>query len=310
MGILRYTLLWASHNAWLKERVPRQAFVRRAVRRFMPGEDAAAALAAAEVFQQQGIGSVLTVLGEDLADESEARSVVDEYGALLGEIARRSLDAEISVKPTHLGLDLGADVAAAGLDRLAALSAAHGKVMWIDMEGSQHTDATLALYARVRASQPGVGLCLQSYLRRTGADLESLLAEPTAVRLVKGAYAEPGTIAYTRKAEVDARFLELAGRLLAAAAGQPRARVGIATHDRRLIGRVIEAAESSRVPRSAYEFQMLYGIQRDEQLRLARAGYRVRVLISFGPAWFPWYLRRLAERPANLWFVLRNLVAR
>jgi len=310
LSILRHTLLWASHNPWLKERVPRHAYVRRAVRRFMPGEDAAAALAAAEAFQQQGIGSVLTVLGEDLANESEARSGVDEYSALLGEIAHRSLDAEISVKPTHLGLELGADIAAAGLERLAALSAAHGKVLWIDMEGSNHTDATLALYRRVRGSRPGVGICLQSYLRRTAADLESLLAEPPVVRLVKGAYAEPGSIAYTRKAEVDARFLELAGRLLAAAAGQPGARVAIATHDRRLIGRLIEAAESSRVPRSAYEFQFLYGIQREEQLRLARAGYRVRVLISFGRAWFPWYLRRLAERPANLWFVLRNLVAR
>src|SRR5262249_47785676 len=142
------------------------------------------------------------------------------------------------------------------------------------------------------------------------ADLESLLDRPPMIRLVKGAYAEPPSIAYERKTDVDERFFELAQRLLAAARGHHSARVAIATHDRRLISRIVESAEADRVPRSAYEFQMLYGIQRTEQRRLAREGFQVRVLISYGPAWFPWYLRRLAERPANLWFVLRNLVTR
>ena len=308
--MLRQALLWASRNPWLEQRLPRQAFVKRAVRRFMPGEDPGAALAAAEVFQGQGIGTVLTELGENLSEPSEARTVVERYAALFAEIARRNLDAEISVKPTHLGLDLGPDLASSGIERLAALSAAQRKVLWIDMEGSAYTDATLALYRRARGTQPGVGLCLQSYLRRTAADLESLLDRPPMIRLVKGAYAEPASIAYSRKADVDARFFDLAQRLLTAARDHPQARVGIATHDRSLITRIIEAADAARVPRSSYEFQMLYGIQRAEQLRLAQQGFRVRVLISYGPAWFPWYLRRLAERPANLWFVLRNMVAR
>ena len=308
--MLRQTLLWASRNPWLERQLPRRRFVKRAVRRFMPGEDPGAALAAAEVFQGQGIASVLTELGENLSEPSEARTVVERYAGLLEEIARRRLDAEISIKPTHLGLDLGPELASSGIERLAALSAAQGKVLWIDMEGSAYTDATLALYRRVRATQPGVGLCLQSYLRRTAADLESLLDRPPMFRLVKGAYAEPASIAYSRKADVDARFFELAQRLLSAAHGHPQARVAIATHDRAQIARIIEAADAARVPRSSYEFQMLYGIQRGEQLRLAQQGFRVRVLISYGPAWFPWYLRRLAERPANLWFVLRNMVAR
>ena len=308
--MLRETLLWASRNAWLRDQLPRQGFVRRAVRRFMPGEEVAEALDACEPFRRHGIGVVLTELGENVADADAARAVVADYADLLGEIRRRGLDAEISVKPTHLGFDVGAAIATSGVERLAALSAADGRVLWVDMEGSAYTEPTLALYHRVRAAQPATGLCVQAYLYRTREDLETLCRETPRVRLVKGAYAEPAAIAWPRKEDVDTSFFRLAARLLEAAAAAPGARAAIATHDRAMIARVIAHAGAKDIPRDRFEFQMLYGIARDEQYRLAAAGYRVRVLISYGSAWYPWYMRRLAERPANLWFVARSLVSR
>jgi len=308
--MLRSALLWASRSGVLRDRLMRQRFVQRAVRRFMPGEEAADALAACEELRGAGIGAVLTELGENVARASDVQRVVSDYDELLGEIERRGLDAEISVKPTHLGLDLDPELAHQALVRLAARSAGLGRVLWVDMEGSVYTEPTLALYRRLHASQPATGLCLQSYLYRTREDLESLCEGTPRIRLVKGAYAEPATIAWARKPEVDASFFRLAQRLLEAAAGRPGARAAIATHDRAMIARVIAHAEASGIARERYEFQMLYGIQPGEQVRLARAGHRVRVLISYGAAWFPWYMRRLAERPANLWFVARSLLPR
>ncbi|MGH2569361.1 MAG: proline dehydrogenase family protein, partial [Bacteroidota bacterium] len=184
-----------------------------------------------------------------------------------------------------------------------------GNFVWIDMEYSSYVDATLDLFKRVRDGRPNVGLCVQAYLYRTEKDLEALLAIPAAIRLVKGAYAEPAEIAYQRKEAVDKKYSELALRLLKSA-HRNRARSGIATHDRTLIKTVQEAAASMGLPKDSVEFQLLYGIQREEQLRLAREGYKTRVLISYGSYWFPWYMRRLAERPANVWFVVKNIVLR
>jgi proline dehydrogenase len=311
MSLLRQSLLWASQSPVLARRLPRLGFVRRAVSRFMPGETLAEALAACEALGGQGIGSVITLLGENVTDAAEARGVVDHYRGALDEIARRGLDAEVSIKPSHLGMDLDPAAAAAGLAELATRAAGHGTV-WVDMEGSATTAPTLDLFRRVRAAHASTGLCLQAYLRRSAADLEALVApgpHAARIRLVKGAYAEPPSIAFARKAEVDASYLALAERLLAAAQRDgPRPVFG--THDRQMIRRIVTLAEARGVAKSAYEFHLLYGIQRDEQLRLAAAGHRVRVLISYGSAWVPWYMRRLAERPANLGFVLRNLFQR
>jgi len=311
MSLLRQTLLWASRSPTLARRLPRLGFVRRAVSRFMPGETLAEALAACQTLMGQGIGSVITLLGENLADASEARAVVDHYRGALDEIARRRLDAEVSVKLTHLGMELDPAAAAAGLAELAARASGSGTV-WVDMEGSATTAPTLELFRRVHAAHGNTGLCLQAYLHRSAADLEALVAPgPGAarIRLVKGAYAEPPAIAFARKADVDASYLALAERLLAAAHHDgPRPVFG--THDRPMIRRIVAQAEAGGLAKSAYEFHLLYGIQRDEQLRLAAAGHRVKVLISYGSAWVPWYMRRLAERPANLGFVLRNLFQR
>ena len=304
--MMRALLLWASENAWLRERMPRLPFVRRAVSRFMPGEDTDAAIAAAAELQQRRMGAVLTVLGEHVKDEADAAAVVAQYSDLIQAIKDRGLDAEVSVKLTHLGLDLDPALAERNLVALATRAAALGQEVGVDMEGSAHTDRTVALYRRVRAVHANVGLCLQSYLRRTPDDLESLLPLRPTIRLVKGAYAESETIAFAAKAEVDAAFLRLAQRLLTART-HAGARVIFGTHDRRLIGEITTWAAAHGIPAGDYEFHLLYGIGREEQRRLAESGHRVCVLVSFGAAWFPWYMRRLAERPANLWFLVRNL---
>jgi proline dehydrogenase len=306
---VRGVLLWASQNRWMKERFPRYPFVRRAVSRFMPGEEVRDALDAAGGFEKQGISTILTLLGENVKDEAEARAVVMHYEGVLDEIQRLRLDAEVSIKLTHLGLDLGVSCCGDLLLALADAGARRGSMVWVDMEGSAYTQATIDVFRRVREKRPNVGLCLQAYLRRTQGDLEDLLAMGAAIRLVKGAYAEPHSIAFATKAEVDASFLRLTERMLQPDVAQGGARMAIATHDRGLIRRIQEAAAVRSIPRETFEFEMLYGIQSAEQVRLASEGYRVRVLISYGSEWFPWYMRRLAERPANLWFVARNLFA-
>lgn len=306
--MLRPLLLWASENTWLRERMPRLPFVRRAVRRFMPGEDAASAFAAAAEIQGQRMGCVLTLLGENVRTPADTEAVVRHYRETIREIQTRGLDAEVSVKLTHLGLDLDPALAEANLGTIAAAAAAAGQEVGVDMEGSAFTDRTLTLYRRVRAVHPNVGLCLQAYLRRTAVDLDTLLPLHPTIRLVKGAYAEPAAIAFAAKSDVDAEFARLAQRLLSAR-GADGPRVILGTHDRRLIAEIIAWASAQGIPPGAYEFHLLYGIGRDEQQRLAAAGHRVCILISYGAAWFPWYMRRLAERPANLWFVVKSLFA-
>ena len=310
MSLLRGALLWASGNRWMKERFPRYGFVRRAVSRFMPGEEVKDALAAAVAFRSQGITTILTLLGENVKDDAESKAVVRHYEDVLDQIRRLGLDAEISVKLTHLGADLEPPTAAENLLALVEGAARRGNRVWVDMEGSAYTQTTIDAFRRVRAAHDNVGLCLQAYLYRTERDLEDLLEIGASIRLTKGAYAEPSSIAYPSKADVDACYFRLAQRMLQPDALGSGARMALATHDAGLIRRIQEAAASRAVPKPAYEFEMLYGIQSGEQARLAAEGHRMRVLISYGREWFPWYMRRLAERPANLGFVIRNLFRR
>jgi len=303
---VRRLLLWMARNRWLKERLPRLPFARRAVRRFMPGETARDALEAAEQFRPAGIGVLFTQLGENLADLGAAEAVTAHYHGLLDEIQARALDGEISVKLTQLGLDLDADATFANASSLAEHAARMGGVFWIDMEGSAYTEPTLAMYERLKAEHANVGICLQAYLRRTPADLHRLLPLEPAIRLVKGAYDEPVSIAFRSRVEVNAAYQSLAVSMLPPAAAR-KLRLGLGTHDVALIERIAEFARSAGQPITSFEVQMLYGIRSGEQLRLARDGYRVRALISYGDAWYAWYLRRLAERPANVAFALRQL---
>ena len=295
-------------NAWLRVRLPRLWFVRRAIRRFMPGEDAEAALRAAASLDSAGIGSVFTRLGENLTRLDEADEVAEHYLQLSAEIARRDLAGEISVKLTQLGLDLDVERAYSHLVRLTERAGASGQTVWIDMEGSAYTERTVALYERLRSAHPNAGVCLQAYLRRTAADVQRLLPLGPAIRLVKGAYAEPAAIAYQTRREVDEHYHALAVQLLdARQTGRPL-RIALGTHDIGLIERAAAYASAHGSTNGAFEVHMLYGIRTDEQHRLARAGYAVRTLIAYGTHWYPWYMRRLAERPANVWFVLRQLL--
>jgi len=307
MGLARALLLKGSESEWLAEQASRRRFVRRATSRFMPGESMDDALAAARELGGKGMTTILTLLGENVEDEAAARAVVTAYEELLAHSREAGLDLDISVKPTHLGLDVGFEVAARNLGALARGAAESGALVVVDMESSPYCDPTLDLYHALRSDHENVGVCLQSYLYRTPEDLEALLDLVPMIRLVKGAYNEPPELAYRRKADVDAAFGRLSGRLLEAAR-DGRARVGFGTHDADLILAINRMAADIGCPREAFEIQMLYGIRRDLQKSLTEGGNRVRVLISYGTHWFPWYMRRLAERPANVGFVLRSML--
>jgi len=307
MGIMRSAFLRASKSQWLSRQVRDRRFVRRAMSRFMPGEDAESALQAAQKFGGHNIPTVLTQLGENVTDAGEAKAVTEHYTGVLNRIQALKLRAHISVKPTQLGLDVSQDLCREQLETLVSHAARVGTFVSIDMEGSDYVDRTLELYRKVRPAHPNVGLCLQAYLYRTPDDLTSLLPLSPTIRVVKGAYKEAPSIAFPRKADVDQRYFELAQRLLTGP--KPPQPHGLGTHDVHLIDRICTRARSGNIPNDAFEIQMLFGIHANDQTRLAAAGYTVRVLISYGSYWFPWYMRRLAERPANVWFVVKSMFA-
>jgi len=302
MGLARNIFLWASRSKRLRELLPRYGFIRKSVDRFMPGEEIGDALNAAENLKRNGIPAVITHLGENVRQESETATVRDHYLTVLDQIPTRRIDTHISVKLTELGLDQNPELCYSNLKSLIEKARDVGNFVWIDMEGSNYTESTSEMYRRVRSEYSNTGLCLQSYLYRTRNDLEKLLPLSPAIRLVKGAYAEPPGIAFPKKQDTDQNYFALA-RILLQQAKKP----AFATHDLDLIRRVQKEADMMGISKDAYEIQMLYGIRSETQLQLVREGFHVRVLISYGTYWFPWYMRRLAERPANVSFVLRNL---
>jgi proline dehydrogenase len=310
MGVLRRLLLAGSESRWLSRRATRARFVKRAVTRFMPGERVEHALAAASRLRQQGVGAVLTELGENVVDPNDADEVTRRYTDVVAKVRASGLDCQISVKLTHLGLDVDQARCRANLGALVECAARQGTFVWIDMERHTYVDRTLELYRHVLSEFPNVGVCLQAYLYRTAEDLASVLPLGGGVRLVKGAYGEPPSVAYPRKRDVDANFLALATRMIAPDAGRAGLRAVFGTHDPRLIKRIQAHADALSVARHAFEFHVLFGIQPAEQARLAGEGYRVRVLISYGEQWFPWYMRRLAERPANVLFAAKSVLSR
>jgi proline dehydrogenase len=298
-GLLRKVLLWAALNSWLGDR--------KAVHRFMPGEEVADALGAAVDLQVLGIGTLYTKLGEAITDPTGAQAVASHYIGLLEQLKAAEIDGELSVKLTQLGLDIDEDLCFGHLRRLAAAAEAQGSYLWIDMEDSSYVDRTLDLYQRLRASHGNTGICLQAYLRRTAKDIERLLPMGPAIRLVKGAYDEPGDVAFKSRKEVDANYLGLAVTMLRESRTRSM-RVGLGTHDVDLIEQIAVHAAAAGVPKDAFEVQMLYGIRAKEQRRLARSGYKVQTLIAYGGAWYRWYMRRLAERPANVLFAMRQML--
>jgi proline dehydrogenase len=249
---------------------------------------------------------LFTRLGETLTGIDDGDATAADYLRLLADARARGINAEASVKLTQLGFDLDADRAMDHLQRLAA--ADRDRAVWLDMEGSDYTEDTVGLYERLKETQPNFGLCLQAYLKRTYTDVERLLPLGPRIRLVKGAYAEPATIAYQSRREIDANYLALCVSMLREIKAGAELFLGLGTHDVTLVRQVADYARSIGLPKTVFDVEMLYGIRTDQQRKLAAEGFDVRVLIAYGEAWYPWYMRRLAERPANVIFAMRQLL--
>jgi len=308
VSVMRKVLLAMSTSTFMREQATKRKFVRKSVSAFMPGEQLEDALAAAATLKPQRINTILTRLGEGVTKLDEAARVTSHYLDALDKVKAAGLDAQISVKPTQLGLDLDVEQCRRNLDAICEKAERLGNVpVWIDMENSPYVDPTLELFRKSKERYKGVGVAMQAYLYRTMKDIEDLIPLGPAIRIVKGAYLEPAEVAYPNKSDVDENFYKLCVRLLADDAQKTGTLLHIATHDIALADRLAAYIDQHHVPTSAYEYAMLYGIQRGQQQRLASSGRRIRVLISYGEYWFPWYMRRLAERPANVTFVLKNL---
>ena len=306
MSIARSILLAASTNQWLRNRASRYGFVRRTVSRFMPGEEFTDAIQAAEILRKNKIGAVFTHLGENVNDAKEAQQVTEHYVSVVEQMRQRNLDAEISVKLTQLGLDLSPELCFENLKSILS-QVPLSSTIWIDMESSPYVDRTLDIYRRAVELFPATGICLQAYLFRAKDDVANLLPLKPSIRLVKGAYREPANVAFSRKSDVDENYFAVAAEMLRAKEAGQLGRAAFGTHDLEMIRRITELAASTNMAKEDVEVHMLYGIQRNEQERLAEEGWRSVVLIAYGNYWYPWFVRRLAERPANAWFLAKNL---
>ena len=280
--------------------------MKRATRSFMPGERAEDALEAGATIAASGRGLIFTQLGEAITNAEAAVAVRDHYLVLFDRIRATGLPAHVSVKPTQLGLDLSFAECERHLQALAAKAEDVGSALWLDMEDSSYVDRTLDLYEALKRNHPSTGLALQAYLRRTPEDLSRLMPLMPVIRLVKGAYDEPGTVAFEKKRDTDRAYYALASQLLDAAQRGGCSPI-FGTHDLRLIARIADRAAASGVEKSNYQIHMLYGIRDSAQRRLVAEEHMVKTLISYGAAWYRWYMRRLAERPANVLFVARSL---
>ncbi len=302
---MRTFFIWLSENRTLRAFAERSAVGQRLSHRFVAGESVEEALAATRAVNDLGMSVSLDNLGENVTNPEEARHSAALYREMLDQIAARKLNANVSLKLTHMGLDVDEALAHQLVCSLVEHAARIGNFVRVDMEGSPYTERTLQFVHRVHA-QPGnagvIGAVIQSYLYRSKKDVEALLAERIRIRLCKGAYQESPEIAFQKKSDVDANYVKLMKLLLKSGVYH-----GMATHDEKMIAATIAFARAEKIPADAFEFQMLYGIRRDLQQQLVRDGWRMRVYIPFGTEWYPYFMRRLAERPANALFVLKNL---
>jgi proline dehydrogenase len=305
--LLRSAFLALSQNRSLRSFAERSAIGRKLSSRFVAGMSIAEALAACERLNREGIAATLDSLGESVTSEAEARKSADIYHQLLDAIEARKLNANVSVKLSQLGMDFDHALA----ERIAAEMIEHAartqSFVRIDMEGSPYTEITLAITERLAGKFPGcVGTVLQAYLFRTESDADRLLQQGIRIRLCKGAYKEAPQIAFAAKSDVDANYIKLMKRLVTFSKEGEGVFCGIATHDEAIIDRMRAFVRENGIDKHAFEFQMLYGIRRDLQRKLAAEGFGVRVYIPFGPEWYPYFMRRLAERPANVFFLAKN----
>ena len=312
--MLRRSLLYLSEREGLKDRLLKLRAARATAARFVAGETLDSALDVVTGLEADGFRVTLDFLGESVTDREEAERATETYESAFARMAARGSASTMSLKPTQLGLDLDADLCAANVRRIVEAASATGSFVRIDMEGSRHTQATLDVFRRVFPGHRNVGVVIQAYLHRSERDVDDLLAEGAPVRLCKGAYQEPHSIAYRRSEDVDANFVHLMRRLLDG--GRDRAPVGgvppvaIATHDDAMIEATRAHVESRAIPIDSFEFQMLFGVRTDAQKRLLEGGYNVRIYVPYGTEWYPYFMRRMAERPANLWFVTRAILGK
>jgi proline dehydrogenase len=298
--VLRQVLMRLSQEPRLREMTVHNGMMRSMARRFVAGEELSDAIAVVRQINRRGMTATLDHLGENVSSPSEAAAAADDYCRALEAIAQSGVNSNVSVKLTHMGLDLGEDVAYRNTLRI--VEAAAGTFVRIDMESSEYVDRTLAVFRRLFDEHKNVGVVLQSALYRSEADAERLVELGARVRLVKGAYLEPPSVAYENKSDVDAAYVRLM-QLLLLRGNYP----AIATHDPRMIEATTRYALDAGIDRTRYEFQMLYGIRRDLQSSLVAQGYRMRVYVPYGTEWYPYLMRRMAERPANLMFVVGNI---
>lgn len=301
--VLKEPLLYLARQEPIRQFVISNPAARRVARRFVAGETLDDAIAATRPLNARHIAVSLDHLGENVADAREAAAAASDYIAILDRIQVEGLEANISIKLTALGLDIGAEIARENLGRVLARAAEYGIFVRVDMEGSDYTQRTLNLVTDLHASYPNVGTVLQTMLYRTPRDLDGLIERGIRVRLVKGAYLEPASVAHPHKADVDDAYLQMLRRLI-----EYGTYPAFATHDENLIEEVKRFAAERGVARARFEFQMLYGIRRDLQESLAREGYNVRTYVPYGTQWYPYLTRRMAERPANLMFIASNVL--
>ena len=303
--MIRATLIALSHNARAKRFVLSNRLARRTARRFVAGEELDDAVAAARAANDQGLTVSLDFLGENVATREAAVRARDMYLGVFERIAREKLAANVSLKLTQLGLDFRTEFCEEQMLAIVKHAESLGNFVRMDMEGSAYTQRTVEMAARLRRESAAVGTVIQSYLHRSEADVKTLIAAGCRIRLCKGAYLEPPEIAFAEKKDVDANYVKLMRILLPSGVYH-----AIATHDPAMIAATKEFAEEQGIAKDKFEFQMLYGIRPDLQRALIREGYRMRVYIPYGRDWFPYFMRRLAERPANLMFIAKNLFRR
>lgn len=305
MKMIRSALLWASQSPRMERLVRSSRAMRPVVMKFMPGETLEETMVAVRRLKAEGTPTIMTYLGENVATDAAADQTVAEYEKLFAALKAEGADAHVSIKLTQFGWDIDQGRALGRVRRMVALARESKTVLAIDMEASSYVDSTVAAYETLAREADNAALCVQAYLHRTQADLQRLLSLKPFIRLVKGAYREGADVALSRRADIDARYRLLARELLGLAS--QGVRVVFGTHDLGLIARIRQDARVLGVPDTAFEVQMLYGIQDSGRRKLAAEGMRTRVLISYGRAWYPWFMRRLAEKPANLLMVARNV---
>jgi proline dehydrogenase len=303
--VTRSALIYLSRQEWLKEFAARFGLFKKLTTRFIAGENIEEAVAAIRDLNAHGCSASFDHLNESVGSIAETEMEVREYLDVLARIDETGIDSNVSIKLSQFGLEIDPELAYRNARRIVEDAARRGNFVRVDMEGSSVTQATIDLFKRLRAEfgLNDVGIVLQSYLFRTMDDARDLLKIPARIRLCKGAYNEPPEVAYPAKKDVDDNYVRVMQLLLASGVYH-----GIATHDPKMIDATIDFVQREGIGKDAFEFQMLYGIRRDLQLQLAGDGYRMRVYVPYGKHWYPYFMRRLAERPANIWFVLRNML--